>query len=133
MDPKQYEAFIANTMIQHLGITFTALGDTMEATMPVDHRTHQPAGLLHGGANVALIESLGSFGSAIRVDMEQYNVVGIEVNANHIRGVKSGTVYGKAKIVHEGKTTHIWEGKIYNEDDQLVCTGRLTVMIVPKS
>lgn len=132
MDLEAYKDFLGNTMIEHLGMEFTEIGDTMEAFLPVDHRTHQPAGLLHGGASAALIESLGSFGSALRVDLNKFNVVGIEINANHIKGVRSGKVLGKATIIHEGKRTHIWEGKIYNEQDELICVGRLTVMIVPK-
>lgn len=132
MDKEKYAHMIKNTMIEHLGMEFTELGDTMKATMPVDARTHQPAGLLHGGASVALIESLGSFGSALRVDISKYNVVGIEVNANHIKGVTSGKVTGVATIVHEGKRTHIWEAKVYTDDQQLVSTGRLTVMVVEK-
>lgn len=129
----QYQEFISNTMITHLGIEFIETGDKMVATMPVDHRTHQPAGLLHGGASVTLIESLGSFGSALRVNLSQYNVVGIEVNANHIKSISKGYVRGEAQLVHEGSQTHLWEAKIYSPEHELICSGRLTVMIIAKN
>src|SRR6267154_708925 len=91
----------ANTMVDHLGIVYTAIGeDYLEARMPVDHRTHQPAGLLHGGASVALAESLGSIGAHLCVDPARYAVVGLEINANHIRGVSSGWVIGTARPLH---------------------------------
>ncbi|MCB9224862.1 MAG: hotdog fold thioesterase [Crocinitomicaceae bacterium] len=121
-----------NTMLEHLGIVVTELGeDFIIATMPVDHRTHQPMGLLHGGASAVLIESLGSIGSSLIVDIKTHSIVGIEINANHIRGVKQGVVTGKAKIVHAGKKTHVWQVDILNEENKMVCTGRLTVMVNP--
>ena len=97
--------------------------------MPVDKRTHQPMGLLHGGANAVLIESLGSLGSVLCVDLKKKYIVGLEVNANHIRSEKSGFVYGKATLIHEGRSTHIWQVDITNESKKLVSTGRLTVMV----
>ena len=101
--------------------------------MPVDHRTHQPMGLLHGGASMALIESIGSMGSTLLIDLEKEAPVGLEINANHVSGVRSGYVKAIGKIVHAGKSTHIWQVDIFNEEtNKLVCTGRLTVMIVPK-
>lgn len=122
------------TMLHVLGIEVTELGDDfIKATMPVDHRTHQPLGLLHGGASAALIESLGSIGSSLIVDLEKYNIVGLEINANHLRGVRSGTVTGIAKVIHAGRKTHVWQVDIQNEDEKLVCTGRLTVMVTPKN
>src|SRR5688500_13373680 len=122
-----------NTMLDHLGIIVTELGENyLTATMPVDHRTHQPMGLLHGGASAVLIESLGSIGSSLMVDLSQNAIVGIEINANHIRGVKSGLVTGRAELVHGGKTTHVWQVNITDENQKLVCTGRLTVLVVAK-
>ena len=126
-------AMSKNTMLEQIGIVITELGDDfISGTMPVDQRTHQPMGLLHGGASAALIESLGSLGSALSIDTNQFSIVGIEVNANHIRGVKSGTVTATARLVHGGRTTHVWQAEIVNDENKLVCTGRLTVLIVPK-
>ena len=126
-------AMSKNTMLEQIGIVITELGDDfISGTMPVDQRTHQPMGLLHGGASAALIESLGSLGSALSIDTNQFSIVGIEVNANHIRGVKSGTVTATALLVHGGRTTHVWQAEIVNDENKLVCTGRLTVLIVPK-
>ncbi len=125
--------FSQNTLLEQLDIRVTKLGeDFIEGTMPVDKRTHQPAGLLHGGASAALIESLGSIGSTLLVDMATHNIVGLEINANHVRGVKSGVVTGRAKIVHAGRKTHLWQVDITNEEGKLVCTGRLTVIVVEK-
>ena len=116
--------------MEHLGIEFIELTeDFIIAKMPVDERTHQPLGLLHGGATAALIESIGSLGSAISVDLKTKQIVGIEVNANHIRGVKTGFVFGKGKFVHKGKTTHIWQVDITDDKENLIATGRLTVLI----
>lgn len=123
-----------NTILEGLDIKVTELGDDyLIGSMPVDKRTHQPAGLLHGGASCVLIESLGSIGSTLIVDYTTHNIVGIEINANHLRGIKSGMVTGKAKLVHGGRKTHVWQVDLTNEEGQLICTGRLTVMIVPKS
>ncbi len=126
--------FNKNTLMEVLGIKCIEIGDDyIVSTMPVDHRTHQPIGLLHGGASAALIESIGSMGSTLLIDISKEAPVGIEINANHIAGVKSGTVKGIGKIVHAGKRTHLWQVDIFDTaTDKLVCTGRLTVMIVPK-
>lgn len=123
-----------NTMMEALGIQCVEIGDDyVISTMPVDHRTHQPMGLLHGGASAALIESMGSMGSVLLIDPEKYAPVGLEVNANHVGGVRSGSVRAKATIVHAGKRTHVWQVDIRDEaTDKLVCTGRLTVMIVER-
>lgn len=122
-----------NTMLEYLDIHVTELGSNyLVGTMPVDHRTHQPLGLLHGGASAVLIESLGSIGSSLIVDLSKNGIVGIEINANHIRGVKSGIVTGRAELIHGGKSTHIWQVNITDENEKLVCTGRLTVMVVSK-
>jgi len=122
-----------NTILEVLDIKTTELGDDyIVATMPVDQRTHQPMGLLHGGASAVLIESLGSIGSSLIVDVKKENIVGLEINANHLRGVKSGLVTGKAQIIHCGRRTHVWQVNVTDEENKLVCTGRLTVMITQK-
>ena len=119
-------------MLQHLGIEIMEIGDDyLKAKMPVDHRTKQPMGLLHGGASAALIESIGSMGSTLLLDISKQHPVGIEVNANHIGGIRSGHVIAKGKIVHAGKKTHLWQVDITEEGtNKLVCSGRLTVMII---
>ena len=122
-----------NTMVEHIGIEFTEIGpDYIIARMPVDHRTVQPMRLLHGGASVALAETLGSVASAISVDPEKFDVVGLEINANHIKSMTSGFVYGKASPIHTGKKTHVWDIRITNEAGELVCISRLTVAVIPK-
>jgi 1,4-dihydroxy-2-naphthoyl-CoA hydrolase len=125
----------SNTLMEVLGIECVELGDNyLVATMPVDRRTHQPLGLLHGGASAALIETIGSMGSTLLIDLSKEAPVGIEINANHIGGVKSGSVRAVGKIVHAGKRTHLWQVDITDETSgKLICTGRLTVMIVPRS
>ena len=122
------------TLDATLGIQFTEIGDDfLRATMPVDHRTHQPMGLLHGGASVALAETLGSAGAYLCVDASQFNVVGLEINCNHVRGVRAGVVTGTARPLHLGKSTHIWEIRITDEADRLVAISRLTVAILAKT
>lgn len=129
----QLNAYNKNTLMEQLGIQCVELGDDyVVATMPVDHRTHQPMGLLHGGASAALIESIGSMGSTLLIDLSKEVPVGLEVNANHLGGVKSGSVKAIGKIVHAGKRTHVWQVDITDEaTGKMVCTGRLTIMIVP--
>lgn len=124
-----------NTLMQTLGIECVEIGnDYLVARMPVDARTHQPAGLLHGGASMALIESIGSMGSGLLLGGTPDMPVGIEINANHLRSVTSGHVLGNGKLVHAGKRTHLWQVDITDEaSGKLVCTGRLTVMVVPKA
>ena len=122
-----------NTMLSTLGIEFTEMGDDyIKATMPVDHRTHQPMGLLHGGASAALAETLGSFASHLVVDNTKYDCVGLEINANHIRSKTGGFVTGTAKPIHLGSKTHIWEIKIEDERGKLICISRLTIAVLPK-
>jgi 1,4-dihydroxy-2-naphthoyl-CoA hydrolase len=124
---------VPNTLLAQLGIEFTQLGsDFLEAKMPVDARTHQPFGLLHGGASVALAESLGSMGAACCIDMNTHSCVGLEINANHIKGVTSGYVVGTARPLHVGKKTHVWEIKIVNEQNELVCVSRITMAVIEK-
>ena len=119
------------TMVSHLGIEFLEIGDDyVKARMPVDHRTHQPFGLLHGGASVALAETLGSTGAFFCINPSTHSAVGLDINANHLRGVKSGWVMGVAKPIHCGKTTHVWEIRISDEADKLVCITRLTMAIL---
>lgn len=134
VDLATINAFNKNTLMEVLGIECIEIGDDyIVSTMPVDHRTHQPMGLLHGGASAALIESIGSMGSTLLIDLSKEAPVGIEVNANHIGSVKSGMVKAIGKIVHAGKRTHLWQVDIFDMNtERLVCTGRLTIMIVPR-
>ena len=121
------------TLGEHLGIEFTAIGDYwLEARMPVDHRTHQPMGLLHGGASVALAETLGSVASLLCIDAGTHAPVGIEINANHLRSERSGWVTGRAEPLHIGRSTHVWDIKIRNETGDYVCVSRLTVAIIER-
>lgn len=119
------------TMGEHIGIEWTALGeDFISARMPVDHRTRQPYGLLHGGASVALAETLGSVAAAMVVDDERFYCVGLDINANHVRSAREGFVTGTARPLHIGASTHVWEIKIYDDREKLVCVSRLTVAIL---
>jgi 1,4-dihydroxy-2-naphthoyl-CoA hydrolase len=121
----------AGTLIEHLGIEFTEIGDDfIRGTMPVDGRTRQPYGLLHGGASVALAETLGSTGAAMCVDAEKYQCVGQEINANHVRAARSGHVTGTARPVHVGGRSQVWTIDIVNEAGHLVCTSRLTMAVI---
>jgi len=120
-------------MVQHLGIEYTELGDDyICAQMPVDNRTRQPAGLLHGGASAALAETLGSMGSVLLIDHEKQTIVGVEINANHLRKVKEGYVFGKATLIANSRKLHVWEIRISDEKMRLVCLSRLTVMVIEK-
>ena len=125
-------SFNKNNLAQTLGIEFTEIGaDYIIARMPVDARTHQPAGLLHGGASVALAETLGSVAGVLCLeDVSKQQIVGLEINANHMRGVRSGFVYGRVSALHVGRTTQVWEIKITNEEGKLVCVSRLTVSVI---
>ena len=120
-------------MAEYIGIEWTELGNNfLKAKMPVDHRTIQPYGLLHGGASCALAETIGSVASAMVIDHSRFYCVGLEINANHIRGVKTGLVTGVATPLHLGSTTHVWDIKIYDEKEKLLCVSRLTVVIIPR-
>jgi 1,4-dihydroxy-2-naphthoyl-CoA hydrolase len=122
------------TLLEALGIEITELGEgRVVATMPVDHRTHQPFGLLHGGASVALAETVASIGSYALVDQETENVVGLEINANHVRAVRNGTVTATGTVLHRGKTTMVWDIKIVDEHQRLVCVSRCTIAVIKKS
>lgn len=123
-----------NTLGEQLGMEFTEIGeDYIKGTMPVDHRTKQPYGLLHGGASVALAETLGSIGSALVVDQSKFNCVGLEINANHLRSVRDGFVTGIARPIHIGASTHVWDIRITDQRDKLICISRLTVAVIKKS
>ncbi len=122
-----------NTMSERIGIEFTQIGpDFIEARMPVDARTHQPLGLLHGGASVALAETLGSVAATCCVDISRQFCVGLEINANHIRGVRSGYVKGTTRPIHIGKKTQVWEIRIVDEKEDLVCISRITMAVLDK-
>ncbi|MBL57634.1 MAG: thioesterase [Flavobacteriales bacterium] len=122
-----------DTIHTTLGIEITEVGkDYLKGRMPVDSRTVQPMRILHGGANVVLAESLGSIASLLMINYEEEIAVGLDVNANHIRSVDSGYVYGVAKPINIGKKVHVWEIKITDQQDQLSCVSRLTVSILPK-
>ena len=121
------------SLVDALGIQITRITeDFIEGTMPVDHRTHQPLGMLHGGASVALAETLGSIGANLCVDPQTHYCVGLDINANHISGMRSGTLTGVAKPLHVGRTTQVWEIRMTGDDGKLVCVSRLTMAVVTK-
>ena len=127
----ELNASSTGTLVKHLGIEFTEIGDDfIRGTMPVDERTRQPYGLLHGGASVALAETLGSTGATMCVDTNEFLCLGQEINANHVRGSRSGYVTGTARPVHVGGRTQVWIIEIVNEVGNLVCTSRLTIAII---
>jgi 1,4-dihydroxy-2-naphthoyl-CoA hydrolase len=133
MTPEAMNALSEGTMMKQLGIVFTEIGaDYLCGSMPVDHRTKQPAGLLHGGASAALAETLGSMGSMSIVNLETQAIVGIEINANHIRSVREGFVHGKASLIMRSRKLHVWEIKISNDAGNLICLSRLTIMVLDK-
>jgi len=120
-----------NCMVEHLDIRFTEIGpDYLRATMPADHRTFQPFGLLHGGASVTLAETLGSVGANCCVDTSRFYCVGQEINANHLRAVRGGRVTGTARPIHLGARSQVWEIRIEDERGKLACISRFTVAVV---
>lgn len=122
-----------HTIAGVLGIRITEFGDDfVRGTMPVDRRTHQPMGILHGGASVVLAESLGSLAANLCVDASKQYCVGLDINANHIRAVRSGVVTGTARPVHLGRTTQVWEIRIEDEAGKLVCLSRLTMAVLER-
>ena len=126
-------AMSRNTLMEALDIRFTEIGDDfVRGTLPVDARTHQPYGLLHGGASVALAETLGSYAAMLTLDPATEAAVGLDINANHVRGVKSGIVTGTARPLHLGRGTQVWEIRIEDERGKLVCISRLTLAVIPK-
>ncbi len=123
----------SDTLMEHLGITYTEVGeDYLVAEMPVTSKHYQPMRILHGGATLALAESVGSALSVINVDLDQYDVKGMEINANHIRSIKTGTLKAKAQFIHKGRTSHIVEINILNEKDKLISICRLTNVVLKK-
>ena len=123
-----------DTMGKHIGLAFSEVGpDFLKATMPVDHRTRQPYGLLHGGASCVLAETLGSVASAMVIDPAKFICVGLEINANHVRSARDGFVTGTCTPIHIGASTHVWDIKIHDERNKLICVSRLTVAILKKS
>ena len=130
---KRINDSIQNTMTSTIGIEITDIGDdSICGKMPVDERTTQPFGLLHGGASAALAETLGSIGGGIKVYSNNETVVGIEINANHLKSARDGWVYGKATPIRIGKKIQVWNIEITNEDDDLICVSRLTLAVIPK-
>lgn len=131
LDLAQINGWSANTLMQALDIRITAFGDDwLAGTMPVDQRTHQPYGLLHGGASVALAETLGSTAAILTLDPGKEMAVGLDINANHMRGVRSGLVTGTARPLHVGRSTQVWEIRIEHDDGALVCVSRLTMAVI---
>ncbi|MCA1064934.1 PaaI family thioesterase [Rossellomorea sp. AcN35-11] len=122
-----------NTLISTLGIEFVEVGKgKVVATMPVNERTRQPFGFLHGGASVALAETVASVGAVKLIDLEQEICFGLEINANHIKAKREGLVTATGTVMHQGRTTMVWEIKITDEDNQLICISRCTMAVVPK-
>ncbi|HEY4875523.1 MAG TPA: hotdog fold thioesterase [Puia sp.] len=127
------QSFGKNTMVEHIGIEFIEIGENyIKAKMPVDHRTVQTYGLLHGGASVTLAETIGSIASGLTIDREKFYCVGLEINANHIRSATKGFVFGTALPLHVGNLTHVWEIKIHDDQERLLCISRLTVAIIKR-
>ncbi|WP_432473607.1 hotdog fold thioesterase [Amphritea sp. HPY] len=130
MTVDQLQSFMKNTLVEHLGIEISEIGDDfIRATMPVDPRTHQPMGILHGGASVVLAESLGSMAAQMAAE-PGYPCVGLEVNANHLSSIKTGSVTGTARPIHIGRSTQVWDIRIEDENAKPVCISRLTVSVL---
>ena len=129
---KQLGKIGANTMADFLGLKWEEIGDDfLKLSMPVNNKTRQPYGFLHGGASCVLAETVGSVASALVIDREKFSCVGLEINANHLRSVSEGIVTVVAKPLHLGRSTHVWDTKIYDEKEKLSCAGRLTVAVIP--
>jgi uncharacterized protein (TIGR00369 family) len=130
---EKVNAMCKNTLMETLGIRFTEIGnEQVSATMPVNSKVHQPLGLLHGGASIALAESVGSMASLLFIDSSKFETRGIEISANHLRSKKEGWVTGIARNIHKGKTTHLWEIRIVDEAGDLISICKLTNIILPK-
>ena len=126
-------SFFRDSLPKHLGIEFTEIGaDFLRGRMPVDERTRQPYGILHGGASVALAETVASYGGTLNVDASKEAVVGLEINANHLRAKKDGMLTAVATPIHVGRRTHVWDIRITDEADKLVCVSRCTLAVVPR-
>jgi 1,4-dihydroxy-2-naphthoyl-CoA hydrolase len=127
------DQWVPGTMVEHLGIVFTEIGeDFLRATMPVDHRTVQAMGILHGGASVALAETLGSVAGNMCLDLEKHVCVGQEINANHLRPASAGVVTGTARPLHLGQRTQVWQIEIRDARDRLVCVSRITLAVIDR-
>lgn len=130
---KFFNDWCKNTLMETLSIEFVDVGeDFLTAKMPVNSSVHQPMGLLHGGATVALAESVGSSATMLFLDPEKFEVRGIEISANHLKSKREGTVYATAKILHKGRSLHLWEIRIVDEQDRLISLCKLTNMVLPK-
>jgi 1,4-dihydroxy-2-naphthoyl-CoA hydrolase len=133
MTIEQINKACENTFIEYLGIVFTNYGeDFIEAKMPVDYNKHQPMGLLHGGASLALAETVASGGSFVLVDEKKYNVLGLQVTGNHISSMSEGILFARAELVHKGSSTHVWDVKLSTEDGKLISVARVTNIIIEK-
>jgi 1,4-dihydroxy-2-naphthoyl-CoA hydrolase len=131
---EELNSYQQKTLVTHLGIRYTEVGDDyLKAVMPVDERTKQPAGILHGGASVALAETLGSTGANLVVDRSKKLCVGLDINANHIRAMRTGEVTGIARPLHIGGSTQVWEIRIVNEGEKLVCISRITMSVLERA
>jgi len=131
--PEKLRANATRNLGDALGIVITELSaDRVVATMPVDERTRQPFGILHGGASVALAETVASIGGTLHVDLERFSIVGIEINANHIRAKRDGVVTGTGTPIHVGRSTQVWEIRIVDEEQRTICVSRCTLAVVPK-
>ncbi len=131
--PAEMNAAVGDNMVSHLGIEITDVGDDwITARMPVTNRSKQPFGLLHGGASVALAESVGSLAANLCVDMNRQYCVGLEINANHLRPVTDGYVHATARPLHIGKSTQVWDVRIHDDNQRLVCVSRLTMAVVER-
>ena len=131
---RKIEERTGNTMVSNIGIAITDFGEEyLCGKMPVDDRTKQPFGLLHGGASVAFAETLGSMGAGMHVDLENYSVVGIEINSSHLKAMKEGWVYGKAVPIRIGRKIQVWDIDIKDEKDNMVCKSRLTLAVIKKN
>ncbi|MDD1013398.1 hotdog fold thioesterase [Pseudomonas rubra] len=131
-DIEHLNALQKNTIGEVLDIRFESFSDdSLSASMVVDHRTHQPYGLLHGGASVVLAETVGSMASCLCIDLQKFYCVGLEINANHLRGIRSGRVTATAKAVHIGRSTHVWDIRLSGEEGKASCISRLTIAVIP--
>ncbi|MDD0974033.1 hotdog fold thioesterase [Pseudomonas fontis] len=131
-DLEQLNARQHNTIGEVLDIRFESFDDeSLTASMVVDHRTHQPFGLLHGGASVVLAETVGSMASYLCIDTSKFYCVGLEINANHLRGLRSGRVFATARAVHIGRTTHVWDIRLSSDEGKASCISRLTIAVLP--
>ncbi len=132
-DPEVLQDQALGTMVKHLGISVTEIGDDyLRATMPVDERTVQPFGLLHGGASVVLAETIGSIGANLAIDSSRQYCVGLEINANHLRSVREGSVTGTAKPLHMGRATQVWQIEIHDQAGRLICVSRITLAVLDR-